>query len=58
MGATADWMRGQRRPRPRGGWRKVRWDRIAILVVIVALAVAFWWTLLSIVLHRLVTSSF
>ena len=58
MKATAEWMRGQRRPPPRNGWRQVRWDRIAIAVIIVALAVAFWWTLLSIVLHRLVIWSF
>jgi hypothetical protein len=58
MEATADWMNGERRNRPDRPRRRLRWGRIAIVVVVLALAVAFWWTLLSLVFHRLTAAGF
>jgi hypothetical protein len=58
MGATADRMNGERRSRPDRPRRRLRWDRVVIIAVILALAVAFWWTLLSIVFHRLTVAGF
>jgi hypothetical protein len=42
------------RPSGEGRRRRLRWDRIAIVVAIVILAVVFWWGVASILMHRLV----
>jgi len=42
------------RPQGEGRRRRLRWDRIAIVIVIVILAVGFWWTVASLLMHRLV----
>jgi len=47
-------MDDRRRTRPGDkGWRP-RWDRLVILVVILILAMVFWWGVLSVALHRLI----
>jgi hypothetical protein len=58
MGATAHWMDEERRSRPHRPRRRVRWDRIVIAIIILALAIAFWWTFLSIVFHQLTAAGF
>jgi hypothetical protein len=49
----ADGMNAERRSSPNGPRRRVRWDRIALILAIIAVALAFWAAFVTVALRQL-----